>query len=39
VLLAAGANARTFNKEGCSALEMAATCANRDMYQLLERYV
>lgn len=39
VMLAAGANARTFNKEGCSALEMAATCANRDMYQLLERYV
>ena len=39
ILLAAGANVRTSNKEGCSALEMAETCTNRDMYELLERYV
>ncbi len=39
VLLAAGANARTSNKEGCSALEMADTCAARDMYELLKQYV
>ncbi len=39
VLLAAGANARTANKEGCSALEMADTCAARDMYELLKQYV
>ena len=39
VLLAAGANARTSNKEGCSALEMAETCAARDMYALLKQYV
>ena len=39
ILLAAGANARTSNKEGRSALEMADTCAKRDMYELLKRYV
>lgn len=39
ILLAAGANARTFNKEGCSALEMAQTCKSRDMYELLKPYV
>lgn len=39
ILLAAGANVRTFNKEGCSALEMAETCKKRDMYELLQRYV
>lgn len=39
ILLAAGANARTFNKEGCSALEMAETCKSRDMYELLKPYV
>ncbi len=38
ILLAAGANVRTFNKEGCSALEMASDCKNRDMYELLQRY-
>jgi ankyrin repeat protein len=39
ILLAAGANARTSNKEGCSALEMAESCAKRDMYELLQQYV
>jgi uncharacterized protein len=39
ILLAAGANARTFNKEGRSALEMAGTCKSRDMYELLQPYV
>jgi uncharacterized protein len=39
ILLAAGATARTFNKEGCSALEMAETCKSRDMYELLKPYV
>ena len=39
ILLAAGANARTSNKQGRSALELADTCANRDMYELLKRYV
>src|SRR5688572_26695235 len=39
ILLAAGANARTSNKQGRSALEMADTCAARDMYELLKRYV
>jgi uncharacterized protein len=39
ILLAAGANARTSNKQGRSAVELADTCANRDMYELLKRYV
>lgn len=39
ILLAAGANARTSNKQGTSAIEMAETCAKRDMYELLKRYV
>lgn len=39
ILLAAGANARTSNKEGRSALQMADTCAARDMYELLKEYV
>ena len=39
ILLAAGANARTSNKQGRSALELADTCAARDMYELLKRYV
>jgi hypothetical protein len=39
ILLAAGANARTSNKEGCSALEMADSCVAPDMYELLKRYV
>ena len=39
VLLAAGANARTSNKEGRSALELADTCTARDMYELLKQYV
>ena len=37
ILLAAGANARTSNKQGRTALEMAEACANRDMYELLKR--
>ncbi len=39
VLLAAGANVQTSNKEGRSALEMAESCATRDMYELLKQYV
>lgn len=39
MLLAAGASAKTFNKEGTSALEMAESCAKRDMYELLKQYV
>lgn len=39
ILLAAGANVRTSNKQGRSALELADTCANRDMHELLKRYV
>jgi ankyrin repeat protein len=39
ILLAAGANALTSNKQGRTALEMAEACANRDMYELLKRYV
>ena len=39
ILLAAGANARTSNKQGRSALELADTCSARDMYELLKRYV
>ncbi|HET9444609.1 MAG TPA: ankyrin repeat domain-containing protein [Steroidobacteraceae bacterium] len=39
ILLAAGATARTSNKQGVSALELAESCAARDMYQLLKQYV
>jgi uncharacterized protein len=39
ILLAAGANAKTFNKEGTSVLEMAESCAKRDMYELLKQHV
>lgn len=39
ILLAAGATARTSNKQGRSALEMAEAGATRDMYELLKRYV
>ena len=39
ILLAAGANARTSNKQGRTALEMAEACANRDMHELLKRHL
>lgn len=39
ILLAAGATARTSNKEGLSALKLADSCAARDMYELLKPYV
>ena len=39
ILLAAGANARTSNKQGRFALELAEACAKRDMYELLKQYV
>jgi uncharacterized protein len=38
ILLAAGASARTSNKEGLSALELADSCAAREMYELLKQY-
>jgi uncharacterized protein len=38
-LLAAGATPITSNKQGRSALQMAEACANRDMHELLTRYV
>lgn len=39
LLLAAGATARTFNKQGRSALERAKTCKSQDMYGLLKQHV
>jgi ankyrin repeat protein len=39
ILLAAGAQANTSNKEGRSALEMAEACTKRDMRELLKQYV
>jgi ankyrin repeat protein len=39
LLLAAGAKAHTFNKEGCSALELANDCKSKDMYELLKQHV
>jgi ankyrin repeat protein len=39
ILLAAGANAKTSNKQGRSALEMAEAGAKPDMHELLKRYV
>jgi ankyrin repeat protein len=38
ILIDAGADARTVNKQGMSALEMADTCKHKDMYELLQRY-
>lgn len=38
-LLAAGATACTFNKQGCSALNLAKTCKSQDMYELLKQHV
>jgi ankyrin repeat protein len=39
LLIEAGANARTVNKQGLSALELANSCNSKDMYELLRRYV
>jgi uncharacterized protein len=39
VLIEAGANARTVNKKGLSALELADSCDGKNMYELLRRYV
>jgi len=39
ILLEAGASARTENKHGLSALELAKSCKHADMYELLQRYV
>jgi ankyrin repeat protein len=39
MLIDAGANARTANKQGLSALELANSCNSKDMYVLLKRYV
>ena len=38
-LIEAGANARTVNKQGLSALELANSCNSKDMYALLKRHV
>ena len=35
----APASARTINKHGISALELANACKSNDMYELLQRYV
>ena len=37
-LIEAGASVRTVNKHGLSAIELANTCATKDMYELLKRY-
>jgi len=37
-LLEAGASVRTVNKEGLSAIDLASTCPNKDMSELLGRY-
>jgi len=39
MLIEAGAKARTANKQGLSALEVAKSCSSKDMYDLLKRYV
>jgi len=39
MLIEAGAIARTANKQGLSALELANSCSSKDMYDLLKRYV
>jgi ankyrin repeat protein len=39
MLIEAGATARTLNKQGLSALELAKSCNSKDMYELLKRYV
>jgi uncharacterized protein len=38
MLIEAGANARTVNKQGLSALELANSSNSKDMYELLKRY-
>jgi ankyrin repeat protein len=39
ILIQAGASADTANKHGVSALEQSKLCGNRDMYELLHKYV
>ena len=39
MLIEAGANARTTNSRGLSALELANSCRSKDMYELLKRHV
>ncbi|HEV2442668.1 MAG TPA: ankyrin repeat domain-containing protein [Steroidobacteraceae bacterium] len=39
LLINAGANPRTENKGGLSALELARTCQDKEMYELLSQYV
>lgn len=39
ILINAGANPRTANKSGLSALDLAKTCEGREMYELLSQYV
>lgn len=38
MLIEAGANTRTFNKDRLSALELANTCMRKEMHELLQRY-
>jgi ankyrin repeat protein len=38
ILIKAGANTRTFNKDGLSALELAKICTRKDMHELLQQY-
>jgi uncharacterized protein len=37
LLINAGANPRTANKQGLSALELAETCEHQEMYELLRQ--
>lgn len=39
MLIEAGANARTMNKQGLSAIELANSYDSKDMYQMIKRYV
>jgi uncharacterized protein len=39
LLINAGANPRTANKQGLSALALAETCEHQEMYELLRQYV
>ena len=39
ILIDAGADPRTVNKQGMSALELAKICERNDMFELLQRYV
>ncbi len=39
ILLQAGARLQTVNKQGLSALDLAASCGTQEMYELLKRYL